>query len=239
MRDELDQQMTRITRRSLLSGGLAALAGGAAWQWLRTRPPDNGVPWPLRAGLDANDRLAQAYFGETRLARTFPASAVQSLPANGRVGIEDDPDANWRFSFGTRSLSLGDIQDLPKTVMTTEFKCIEGWSRVVQWGGTRFRDFIARFDQGAHRRAKYVALETPDGDYYVGLDMASAMHPQTLLCYEMNGEALTSEHGAPLRLVIPVKYGIKNLKRIGKINFSDSRPKDYWAERGYDWYAGF
>ena len=84
-----------------------------------------------------------------------------------------------------------------------------------------------------------MALETPDGDYYVGLDMASAMHPQTLLCYEMNGEALTSEHGAPLRLVIPVKYGVKNLKRIGKINFSDSRPRDYWAERGYDWYAGF
>lgn len=65
------------------------------------------------------------------------------------------------------------------------------------------------------------------------------MHPQTLLAYEMNGQPLTNDHGAPLRLIIPVKYGIKNLKRIGKITFSDSRPKDYWAENGYDYDSGF
>lgn len=239
MRDQLDRQMARMTRRSLLSGGSAALAGGIAWEWLRTRPLDEGVPSPLRAGLDANDRLAQNYFREAALARTFPPSYVQSLPVNGAVGIEDDPDANWRLSFGGRSLSLRDIQALPRMTMITELKCIEGWSRIVQWGGARFSDFFARFDQGAHSGAKYVSLETPDGDYNVGLDIASAMHPQTLLCYEMNGQPLTSGHGAPLRLVTPVKYGIKNLKRIGKIDFSDSRPRDYWAERGYDWYAGF
>jgi DMSO/TMAO reductase YedYZ molybdopterin-dependent catalytic subunit len=68
--------------------------------------------------------------------------------------------------------------------------------------------------------------------------MASALHPQTLLCYEMGGQPLTPDHGAPLRLVIPVKYGIKNLKQIGTIRFTDHRPADYWAERGYDWYAG-
>ena len=64
------------------------------------------------------------------------------------------------------------------------------------------------------------------------------MHPQTLLAFEMNGENLRLKNGAPLRLVIPVKYGIKNIKRIGKIFFSDQRPPDYWAEQGYDWYAG-
>ncbi len=84
----------------------------------------------------------------------------------------------------------------------------------------------------------YVSLETEDGGYYVGLDMESALHPQTLLCYEMNGKPLTAPHGAPLRLAIPVKYGIKNIKRIGTIRFTDRRPPDYWAERGYDWYAG-
>jgi DMSO/TMAO reductase YedYZ molybdopterin-dependent catalytic subunit len=68
--------------------------------------------------------------------------------------------------------------------------------------------------------------------------MASALHPQTLLCYEMGGRPLTPEHGAPLRLVIPVKYGIKNLKQIGTIQFTDVRPADYWAQQGYDWYAG-
>ena len=84
----------------------------------------------------------------------------------------------------------------------------------------------------------YVSMETRDAAYYVGLDMASALHPQTLLCYEMDGEPLTTDHGAPLRLVIPVKYGIKSLKQIGTIRFTDRRPADYWAERGYDWYAG-
>ncbi len=68
--------------------------------------------------------------------------------------------------------------------------------------------------------------------------MASALHPQTLLAYEMAGSALTLEHGAPLRLVTPVKYGIKSIKRIGTIRFTNDRPADYWAERGYDWYAG-
>jgi DMSO/TMAO reductase YedYZ molybdopterin-dependent catalytic subunit len=84
-----------------------------------------------------------------------------------------------------------------------------------------------------------VALETPDRAYYVGIDLPSMMHPQTLLCYEMNGQPLEDEHGAPLRLVIPIKYGIKNLKRIGRVAYSASRPPDYWAERGYDYYSGF
>jgi DMSO/TMAO reductase YedYZ molybdopterin-dependent catalytic subunit len=84
----------------------------------------------------------------------------------------------------------------------------------------------------------YAALETPDREYYVGLDMASSLHSQTLVCYEMDGRPLTPQHGAPLRLVIPVKYGIKSLKRLGTIRFTDERPADYWAGRGYDWYAG-
>ena len=81
-------------------------------------------------------------------------------------------------------------------------------------------------------------MVTPNQGYFVGLDMESAMHPQALLCYEMNSAPLTAEHGAPLRLVIPVKYGIKNIKRIGSIQFTDQRPEDYWANEGYDWYAG-
>jgi DMSO/TMAO reductase YedYZ molybdopterin-dependent catalytic subunit len=81
-------------------------------------------------------------------------------------------------------------------------------------------------------------MMTPDGEFYVGLDMDSLMQPQSLLCYEMNGQPLTPAHGAPLRLVIPVKYGYKNIKRIGTIRFTATRPADYWAEQGYDWYAG-
>jgi len=72
----------------------------------------------------------------------------------------------------------------------------------------------------------------------VCLDRDSAFHLQTILAYEMNDQPLTEVHGAPLRLIIPVKYGIKNLKRIGTITFSNTRPPDYWAERGYDYYSG-
>jgi hypothetical protein len=239
MRDALDREMARLTRRSFLIGGTAALTGGAIWEWIRTRRLDNGVPWPLRSGLNTDEELSRDYFRELRLAKTFPPDAIESARPNGSIGIEDDPDPDWKLRFGEQSIDLSDIHALPKVVINTELKCIEGWSRVIQWGGARFRDFVERHYSDAVNPDQYVAFETPDGEYYVGLDMASAMHPQTLLCYEMNGQPLQTQHGAPLRLVVPVKYGIKNLKRIGRIDFSDSRPKDYWAERGYDWYAGF
>ncbi len=135
------------------------------------------------------------------------------------------------------SLTLDDIKSLPKVEMTTELRCIEGWSDTGHWGGARFRDLVERHAQAASGK-RYVSVETPGGGYYVGLDIQSAMHPQTLLCYEMQGQPLTPEHGAPLRLYLPIKYGIKSLKRIGTITFTDERPRDYWAERGYDWYSG-
>ena len=83
-----------------------------------------------------------------------------------------------------------------------------------------------------------MGLETPDGQYYVSIDMKSMLSPQTLLAYEMNGFPLTGDHGAPLRLVIPNKYGVKSLKRVGKIIFSDEKLPDYWGEQGYDWFIG-
>ena len=168
----------------------------------------------------------------------------------------DEADAGADSSEGTDNsepdlmLTLADIKQLPRAEMVTQLKCIEGWSVIVQWAGARLADLIAKYppltksgdDPDVGRRPDdlvgYVSLETPDGEYYVGLEMESALHPQTLLCYEMNGKPLSLKHGAPLRLVIPVKYGIKNIKRIGKITYTDKRPADYWAERGYDWYSG-
>jgi DMSO/TMAO reductase YedYZ molybdopterin-dependent catalytic subunit len=72
----------------------------------------------------------------------------------------------------------------------------------------------------------------------VGLDTKSLLHPQTLLAWEQNDKPLVYEHGAPLRLIIPVKYGIKNIKRIGLIRFTNQRPRDFWHEQGYDWFSG-
>ena len=155
-------------------------------------------------------------------------------------GGSENPSSDMMPEEAAVELTLDDIKRLPRTEMVTELKCIEGWSTVVHWAGARFADFIAKYPPAKtdDKLPGYVGMETPDGGYYVGLDMESAMHPQTLLCYEMNGQPLTSDHGAPLRLVIPVKYGIKNIKRIGTIRFTDERPKDYWAMQGYDWYAG-
>ena len=146
-------------------------------------------------------------------------------------------------------LGLEAIQRLPRLEMTTELKCIEGWSVVVKWAGARFTDFMRAYPPKTisgnpfsldhpEDLPPYVGMATPNGGYYVGLDMESMLHPQTLLCYEMNGSPLTDEHGAPLRLVTPVKYGVKNIKRIGTLQYSTRRPADYWAEQGYDWYIG-
>jgi DMSO/TMAO reductase YedYZ molybdopterin-dependent catalytic subunit len=73
---------------------------------------------------------------------------------------------------------------------------------------------------------------------YVGIEREVALHRQTLLAYELNGQPLTPDHGAPLRLVTPLKYGIKQLKQIGRMAYTDTEPHDYWHEQGYDYYAG-
>lgn len=255
----LRQEAARRTRRSFIVGGLAALGGALGWRYLLHRPDAEGTPLPFRRVLDANGRLSAAYFRETRLAREFPKSqAVPQVRTNGDAGLTSAIDlAAWRMvvqPYGggkNQEFTLADIKALPRVEMTTELKCIEGWGIVVNWAGTRFADFLAKYPLASRSGqplkdlanppadlAPYVSVVTPDEEYYVGLDMHSAIHPQTLLCYEINGQPLSLEHGAPLRLVTPLKYGIKHLKRIGTIAFSDQRPADYWAELGYDWDSG-
>jgi hypothetical protein len=257
--DALERRVSRLTRRGFLTMGAAAAAGWLGWRWVETRQTEGGLPWPLRRGLEANRVLWESLYDDGRLVPTYPASAAEAEPrVNGRHGLDRDADpAAWRLRLegmagGLAPLTLGlaDVKRLPRVEVITELRCIEGWSMVVHWAGARFADFISAYppprrDGGAgdpvrhpDRLVRYVGLETPDRGYYVGLDMASALHPQTLLAYEINGEPLTWDHGAPLRLVVPIKYGIKSLKRIGKIRYQDDRPADFWAERKYDWYAG-
>lgn len=138
----------------------------------------------------------------------------------------------------TFNVSLDDLKKLPKTEIVYDFKCVEGWDQIQYWGGVSFADFISHYNLQDEAGLKYVGFITPDRQYYVGIDMPSATHPQTILAYEMNAQPLTLPHGFPLRLILPVKYGIKNLKRIGSISFHSERPPDYWAERGYDYYSG-
>ncbi len=137
-------------------------------------------------------------------------------------------------------LTMDDVLKFPRHELVTQFKCIEGWSQYVHWGGIRMMDFLDQYPPELidGREPKYVYMETPDGDYYVGYDLHVLRHPQTLLVTEMMGEPLTQNHGAPLRLHTPLKYGYKQIKRIALISYTNDKPDDYWTRLGYDWYAG-
>lgn len=243
----VDAEIRRLTRRSFATGAVAAILGGGAVSWAATRAEEDGIPWPLRRILRFNEGVAQTAFGPQRLAPEFAASQAIEPRVNGLVGLMSAAKADdWTVHLtgsADRHVPLSAIKQLPSYEMTTEFKCVEGWSRVVNWKGVRLAEFLTKF--GAP--SQYVGISTPvDGKdaqghldrYYVGFDRPSAMHPQTLLCFEMNGQPLTEGHGAPLRLVSTVKYGYKCIKRISVIDLTDARPADYWAKRGYDWYGG-
>lgn len=236
---EADRELSRLTRRGFLTAAVAAGAGYAGWKWLRTRPREGGIEWPLRRMLENNERLARAYFDPERLSTQFRREDITRARINGRLGLQSPLDVDaWRLNIeGVAALTIDDLRQFPRRSMITELRCIEGWSTIVQWSGVAFADVMARFPPP--HMPRYISMETPDRGYYVGLDLESALHPQTLLVFEMNGAPLPLLHGAPLRLAIPVKYGIKNIKRIGTIRYTDIRPADFWGERGYDWYAGF
>ena len=217
----------------------------AGWKWLRNQPEDNGVPKPLRAALNNNEGIFSYFLRNDHLAKAFPLSAtVQKVKVNGDAGMSKNFEpSSWKLQLvrkpgDTSLISIEEIKALPKTEIIFDFKCIEGWSQVTHWGGVRFSDFVKKYGLDEQTKMQYAGLHTPDNEYYVGLDMKSLMHPQTILCYEMNGQPLPFNQGAPLRLIIPVKYGIKHLKRIGAIFFSNQRPPDYWFERGYDYFSG-
>ncbi len=251
--DEAKSEMSRRSRRGFLVGGATALVGIFGWRWM----PDETKQNLLRRAFEFNEKVSQVFYRPQRLAPEFPAE-LAGARVNGAEGLSGDFNpADWRLRVGglmNRNedliLTLDDIKALPRVEMTTELKCIEGWSVICHWTGARFSDFIAKYqpktrdgsapdvNNQPENLARYISLVTPDEGYYVGWDMPSILHPQTLLAYEMNGQPLTIEHGAPLRLATATKYGIKQIKRIGRIEFTDERPADYWAERGYDWYSG-
>jgi hypothetical protein len=177
-----------------------------------------------------------------------PASMVehekQREVRTGRIprGKEEAGESRSTLTEGTPGLllTMEDVLKLPRHELVTQFKCIEGWSQIVHWAGVRMVDFLEAYPPALidGKEPKYVYMETPDGDYYTGYDLHVCRHPQTLLVTEMMGQPLTQYHGAPLRLHMPTKYGYKQIKRIGLISYTNSKPDDYWTKLGYDWYAG-
>lgn len=135
------------------------------------------------------------------------------------------------------SLSMAEIQKLPLTSMIIRHVCVEGWAAIVQWAGVRLRDIIALAQP--KETVKYAYFISAD-KYYSSWDIASSVHPQTLLAYQKNGEPLPIDNGAPLRLASPVKLGYKQSKWVTQISLVSnlSRYKGYWEDQGYEWFAG-
>ena len=237
-----------VRKRSIIAFSMfiLLLVGGALlFARLYNEPQSaNNVQPTLRKGLKANERLFSLFYRKHREAKSFTKDdAVKKVRVNGDVGMDGTLDTTWRLKVArnpgdTLMLTMDDLKKLPKTEVVFDFKCVEGWSQVTWWGGVRFSDFLKAYNLAPQTGLKYVGMITPDETYYVGNDMPSMLQPQTLLAYEMNGQPLPQNQGYPLRLIIPVKYGIKHLKRIGVMYFSNDKPKDYWAEQGYDYYAG-
>jgi DMSO/TMAO reductase YedYZ molybdopterin-dependent catalytic subunit len=133
--------------------------------------------------------------------------------------------------------SMADLQKLPLTSMIIRHVCVEGWSAIVQWGGVRLKELIAIAQPKS--TARYVYFKSADG-YYESWDMASSVHPQTLMVYRKNGRSLSVENGAPLRLASPIKLGYKQSKWVTQITLTDKLMpmKGYWEDLGYEWHGG-
>jgi DMSO/TMAO reductase YedYZ molybdopterin-dependent catalytic subunit len=243
-----EKNVSRRTWISFSVFSVSSLLAWGGWKWLRNHAQEPaaataGLSAPVRDVLNENAKISSKIFSPDRLVKTYPLSmAAKKVRVNGSIGLMSDME-EWQLKVIRKNgqvmpVSLKDIMQLPRQDIVYDFKCIEGWDQVSHWGGVKCSDFMEHY--GLHDEAKmeYLSLVTPDEKYYVGIDMPSVLHPQTLLCYEVNGSPLPVQHGAPLRLIIPVKYGVKHLKRIGTMAFANERPPDYWAERGYDYYSG-
>ena len=251
------------TRRDLLlfgAGAVAALAGGG-WLLPQATLGRFGVhryldsplkEWFLNKALRIDDDVAEALYSpivacpptpNRRLLRSRTTTTerlpIPAISLDGHLTL-DGLASGVSVALDIRSLmSRFSIHE-----QITRLVCVEGWSAIAWWAGLRFDDLLRAYPPAS--QAKWVRVESsvnldasgnPD-PYFMSLDLATARHPQTLLATHFNGQPLTVEHGAPLRLLVPVKLGLKNVKAITSITYVAEEPRDYWAERGYSRYDG-
>jgi len=256
-------RLHRLTRRDVLlfgAGALAAIVGGGfllpqetlSRLGVRRNINSPGKEWFLNRALRIDDDVAEALYSGNRRVPTYTKSQITPLK-NNYNGATPDPGyiSGWNLTLEGLASGLSisvDIRDLTTRFSVheqiTRLVCVEGWSAVAWWAGLRFDDLIRAY--APMSQAKWARVESsvnldnsgnPD-PYFMSIDLATARHPQTLLATHFNGQLLTVDHGAPLRLLVPVKLGLKNVKAITKITYSTEEPRDYWAERGYSRYDG-
>jgi DMSO/TMAO reductase YedYZ molybdopterin-dependent catalytic subunit len=251
--------MTNFSRRKLITGGLAAAAGVSgvtAAAVLAERygliPPDSGGVWgPGETLTYAAQRLLTAHSH----AREFPRSMISKIPFANETPPPNDAFkhhqangfADWRLTVDgmvTRpaSLSLSDLKSLPLHNQITEVACEEGWSYIAEWIGTPLVEVLHA--TGLSLRARYIVYYSIDRDWWESIDMADALHPQTLLTMGMNDGDLPVSFGGPLRLRVPRQLGYKSVKYITRITATDNLKTfgkglgSASPEGGYAWYAG-
>jgi DMSO/TMAO reductase YedYZ molybdopterin-dependent catalytic subunit len=183
---------------------------------------------------------------------TYTKSQITPLKNNYNGATPDPSDiSGWKLTLDGLASGLSislNIRNLLTRFSVheqiTRLVCVEGWSAIAWWSGLRFDDLLHVYPPVS--QAKWARIESsvnldangnPD-PYFVSIDLVTAQHPQTLLATHLNGKPLPVEHGAPLRLLVPVKLGLKNIKAITRITYTKDEPPDYWAKRGYSRYDG-
>ena len=199
----------------------------------------------LKAGLGFSDWASAKLFRPGHLAPTFADSDLtpfDKFPINGYDVEDPEVDLDkWTLTVSGAvqkpgEYSLAQIKTLSRLTQNTRHVCVEGWDVIGRFEGVRLSDFLKMI--GADPNARFIAVECAD-DYYESLDMATALHPQTLLCYGMYGQPLTRKHGAPLRLTIPTKIGYKQAKYLTDLKVSHVLEKaGYWEDQGYSQFYG-
>jgi DMSO/TMAO reductase YedYZ molybdopterin-dependent catalytic subunit len=235
---EMDEKEFRqVSRRELLKlTPIVALGAFAIPQWQEAL---------LKKGLRFSDWASARLFRSGHRAAEFEDSALTPLARFPLNSYDvDDPGVifeNWTLTVTGAvqrpgNYTLAQIHALPRYRQNTRHVCVEGWDVIGRFGGARLADFLKLI--GADPTAKFIQVNCAD-DYYESLDMATALHPQTLLCYEMYEQPLTREHGAPLRLTIPTKIGYKQAKYLTDLKVTHVLERvGYWEDQGYSWFYG-
>ena len=228
----------RLFLRGSLSIGALSLLTGCNLE------DDDAVDRVLSAMSRWNDTVQAALFSRSRWRRPITEPTITDpFPFNAYYPLNEvrhvDGDA-WRLEVSglvaeRRPWTLADLAALPQTSQITRHICIEGWSAIGKWGGVPFRDFLARI--GADHAARYVSFRCAD-DYRSSIDMATALHPQTLLALTFRDAPLPPAYGFPIKLRVPTKLGFKNPKHIVAIEVTNTYPGGFWEDYGYNWFSG-
>jgi DMSO/TMAO reductase YedYZ molybdopterin-dependent catalytic subunit len=234
--------LRRVERRHLLRGSLSF---GALTMLTACNLQDgDAVDRVLWAMSRWNDRLQALLFDPNRLAPTYPASSItKPFPFNAFYPVDDAPEIDGDdyalevagLVTDKQSWTLARLRTLPQESQITRHICIEGWSAIGQWSGVPLRSFLERV--GADLRAQYVGFKCADR-YYASIDMATALHRQTILALDYGNAPLPAKYGFPMKLRVPTKLGFKNPKHIMALFVTNDYPGGYWEDQGYNWFSG-